>query len=241
MLIYLSIATAVVVTVFAYFVLSRWWDGRHRTHFLLWGFGLVLYAIGSYTASLYAVFGWQAGWGEWNFRFWYLSGAVLVAAWMGQGTVFLLWRKIAKPTLVLLTAGSVFAAYWIFSASVDPRILIGGAPELTGIGVLPTNVRLVAPFFNVYGVVTLIGGALWSAFYYWRRRTYFNRMMGNILIAAGFMMPAIGGSLSRFGIQGLSLSLFVGAVVAFWGFIVIAGWRDQPREVEPTPGRTAAA
>ena len=210
MLTYLPIATAIVVTVFAYFVLERWLAARRSTHFLLWGFGLILYAIGSYTASLCAVFGWQLGWGEWNFRFWYLSGAVLVAAWMGQGTVFLLWPRIAKPTLVLLTAGSVFAAYLIFSASVDPQILIAGAPELTGKEVLPTNVRLVTPFFNIYGVLTLIGGALWSAFYYWHQRTYFNRMMGNILIAAGFMMPAVGGSLNRFGIQGLSLSLFVG-------------------------------
>ncbi len=54
--------------------------------------------------------------------------------------------------------------------STAPRLLDDTA-ELTGKGVLPTSVRLITPFFNIYGVITLIGGALWSAYYYLRRRT----------------------------------------------------------------------
>jgi hypothetical protein len=129
---------------------------------------------------------------------------------------------VATPTFIALLAGSVFAAYWIFSAPVDATPLLADVPELTGKGVLPRNVRLITPFFNLYGVVTLVGGALWSAFSYWRRRVHFNRMMGNIMIASGMLVAAAGGTLNRFGLPGLNLGLLAGAIFAYWGFVTIA-------------------
>lgn len=37
-------------------------------------------------------------------------------------------------------------------------------------GLLPLGsaVRLTTPFFNIYGLLTLVGGALYSAYLFWR-------------------------------------------------------------------------
>ncbi len=235
MLGYLPLVSTVVVAIFTYQVLTRWWAHRGRLHLLFWGIGLIFYGIGSLTESLYALFGWQPGWGAWNFRFWYLAGAVLVAAWLGQGTVFLLWKRWAKPTLVLLILGSLYATYAVFTAPLDPTPLLGHAAELTAKGVLPKSVRLLTPFFNLYGTFTLVGGALWSSFLYWRKRVLFYRMVGNVLIAAGALSPAVGGALNRFGIPGLYLGELLGAVLMFWGFLLASR-----REEATTPAAAPA-
>lgn len=281
---YRPLATAVITAVFAYQVLTRWQTGGRPTNLLIWGVGLIFYFIASLAAALYSIFGWQEAWGEINFKIWYFFGAVLAAPWMGQGTVFLLWRSlplttvpewfsrlvriaggraapmehsataaesadnsgvrkipIAVPTLIALAAGSLFAAYWVFSAPVDPTPLLGDAGELTGKGVLPVRVRIISPIFNIYGIVTLIGGALSSAFRYWRRRAHFDRMVGNIMIAAGMVLAAAGGTLNRFGIPGLNLGLLAGATFAYWGFVTIAGARVVEISIESRAESSASS
>lgn len=84
----LPLLSAIISFVFAYFVFSRW-RRRRRLYLLFWGIGLLLYGIGGAAEAYYGLFGWQ----PWVFRLWYLCGAILVAAWLGQGTVFLLMRK----------------------------------------------------------------------------------------------------------------------------------------------------
>ena len=44
------------------------------------------------------------------------------------------------------------------------------------------------PFFNIYGLLTLVGGAIYSAYLFWRKRVLPNRVIGNILIAAGALL-----------------------------------------------------
>ena len=207
---YLPIVSTILVVVFAARVFGRWLERRSRWHQLFWGIGLVFYGLGSLTESLHALFGWSESWGEANFKVWYIAGAVLVAAWLGQGTVFLLWRRIAVPTLAVLV---------VASAPFEPGPLIDAA-QLSAKDVLPMGVRLLTPFFNIYGLITLVGGALWSAIHYLRRRTHANRMAGNVAIAAGALMPAIGGTLNRFGFQGLYLGELVGAFLMFYGFLI---------------------
>jgi membrane-bound ClpP family serine protease len=84
------------------------------------------------------------------------------------------------------------------------------------------SVRLLTPFFNIYGVVTLVGGALWSALFYYRRRTEPNRMTGYLLIAGGAILIAIGGSLNRFGFEGLNVTDLASAILLFWGFVLVS-------------------
>jgi hypothetical protein len=74
--------------------------------------------------------------------------------------------------------------------------------------------------FNLYGVVTLVGGAVYSAWIFYRKRVLLHRTIGNILIAMGALAPAFGGSFSRFGVPGaLYIGELIGAILMFAGFI----------------------
>ncbi len=214
----LPLISFIVTLIFTAQVFRRWWRARDRTYLLVWSIGLLWFAIANLTGALYNFFGWQDAWGATNFRIWYLSGAILVAAWLVQGTVFLLWRRLARPTFVVLVAASMFAVIWVFTASVNATPLTANLTELTAIDVLPTRVRLLTPFFNIYGVIALAGGALWSAFVLWRRGVYSNRMAGNIVIA---LAPAAGGALTRFGLPGLYVGNLVGALLMLAGFLLV--------------------
>lgn len=89
--------------------------------------------------------------------------------------------------------------------------------------------RILTPFFNTYGLITLVGGALYSAWIFWRRRILPNRVIGNILIAVGAMAPAFGGVFSRLGLsEYLYLGEFLGVILMFAGFLKATA----PAEVE---------
>jgi hypothetical protein len=74
---------------------------------------------------------------------------------------------------------------------------------------------------NIYGTLTLVGGAIYSAFLFWRKKVLANRMWGNILIAAGALSPAMGGTFVRAGLADwLYVSEFIGAVLMYVGFVM---------------------
>ncbi len=206
--------SSLISVIFAVFVFRRYAD-RRTPHLLLWGIGMVFYAIGGFTEGYYGAYGWN----DLIFRLWYLFGAILVAAWLGQGTVYLLAkRKWANALMVILALGSLYGLIMVFGAELDPSALTGA--ELTGKDVIPRNVRLLTPFFNIYGTVGLVGGAVYSAFIFFRKRVLLHRTLGNILIAAGALAPAIGGSFSRFGVEGmLYIGELIGAFLMFIGFL----------------------
>jgi hypothetical protein len=181
---------------------------------------MVFYGIGGFTEAYYGAIGWN----PFIFRMWYLVGAILVAAWLGQGTVYLLAkRKWANGLMVLLGLGSLFALIRVFSAQLDPSLLttsVHTGSELSGHAIITPGVRTLTPIFNLYGTVTLVGGAAYSAWIFWRKRILLHRTVGNILIAVGAMAPAFGGVFSRFGVPGmLYIGELLGAVLMFVGFI----------------------
>lgn len=99
-------------------------------------------------------------------------------------------------------------------------------------GLLPlgTPVRLTTPFFNIYGLLTLVGGAIYSAYLFWRKRVMPNRVIGNVLIAAGALLIGSASTLTRLGYgQFLYLGELLSAILMFAGFRFAA--RPQPDEV----------
>lgn len=216
---YLPLASAILAFVFAFMVLKRW-TRRRPPFLLLWGIGFLMYGIGGLMEAWFGFFGWS----PLVFRLWYLFGAILVAAWLGQGTVYLLVRrtiggvKASHLLMTILMIGSVYAALKVFSADLDPTLMLEG--ELSGGAITSPGVRVLTPFFNIYGVVMLVGGALYSAFVYWQQRILAHRMIGNMFIAAGAMAPAFGGAMQRSGVPvALYVGEFVGAVLMFVGFL----------------------
>jgi hypothetical protein len=216
---WLPFTSCVISFIFAFFVFKRYLM-RKGPHLLLWGIGLVFYGIGGFCEAYYGAFGWN----PLVFRLWYLFGAILVAAWLGQGTVYLLAnRKWANGLMVLLALGSLYGLIRVFSAQLDPSLMttsVHTGSELSGHAIVTPGVRTLTPFFNLYGTVTLVGGAAWSAWIFWRKRILLHRTIGNILIAVGAILPAFGGTFSRFGVPGtLYLGELLGAVLMFIGFI----------------------
>lgn len=213
------LASSIVSFVFAFFVFKRFME-RKGTYLLLWGIGMIFYGIGGFCEFYYGAFGWSAL----IFRLWYLFGAILVAAWLGQGTVFLLAKeKWAKVLTIILVLGSLYATYKIFSAQLDPSLMIGAGhtgSELSGHAIVTDGVRILTPFFNLYGTLTLVGGAAYSAFIFWRKRVLLHRALGNLLIAVGALMPAFGGLFSRLQIPGaLYIGEFIGIILIFLGYL----------------------
>jgi len=99
-------------------------------------------------------------------------------------------------------------------------------------GLLPLGapVRLTTPFFNIYGLLTLVGGAIWSAFLFWRKRVLPNRVIGNVLIAAGALLIGSASTLTRLGYgQFLYLGELLSAIIMFVGFRFAA--KPQPKEI----------
>jgi uncharacterized membrane protein len=81
---------------------------------------------------------------------------------------------------------------------------------------------------NIYGTLTLVGGAIYSAFLFWRKKILASRMFGNILIAAGALSPAVGGSLLKAGLADLLyLSEFVGAILMYIGFVMSTSGKSE--------------
>jgi hypothetical protein len=112
--------------------------------------------------------------------------------------------------------------------------------EVTAVrGILPlgTSVRLTTPFFNIYGLLTLVGGAIYSAYLFWRKRVMPNRVVANVLIAAGALAIGSASTLTRLGYgEYLYLGELLSAVLMFIGFRLAA--RPQPNEVmvqQPIP------
>jgi len=209
-----------IISFFLAILLFRRYAARKGPHLLLWGIGMTFYGIGGFCEAYFGALGWNSL----IFRLWYLCGALLVAAWLGQGTVYLLVkRRWANVLMAILLLASLYGAYRVFTAELDPGLMTASVhtgSELSGSAIVTSGVRMLTPFFNLYGTVTLVGGAVWSAWIFFRKRVLLHRTIGNILIAAGALAPAFGGAFSRFGFPGaLYIGELVGAVLMFIGFI----------------------
>jgi hypothetical protein len=214
----LPFTASLISFIFAFFLFRRY-AKKPSNHVLLWGIGMIFYGIGGFCEGYFGAFGWN----PLIYRLWYLFGAILVAAWLGQGTVYLLAkRKWAHALMIILLLGSVYGVYKVFTAQLDPSLLttsVHTGSELSGHAITTSGVRSLTPIFNLYGTVTLVGGAVYSAWIFFRKRVLLHRTIGNILIAVGAIAPAFGGAFSRMGVPAaLYIGELLGAVLMFIGF-----------------------
>lgn len=231
----LPLLSTIVSVVFAGATFSQWLS-RRKPYQLVWTLGLLMYGLGAGSEYVAAVWGLS----DPVYRLWYLAGAILVAAYLGMGTVYLLApRNYAHAAMAILVLGSIYAAYKVFGARIDLQLLPGGPTGISGVA-MPGDVRLLTPLFNIFGTVGLVGGAAYSAWVFWRKRILPRRMVSCILIAVGGVLPAFGGTLMRFGIPELFFLMeFLGVSVIFAGFLVnteILALRTA-RDPAPAPSR----
>ena len=218
---FIPLATTVLSVVFLAIITPHAW--RKRSPYLVWwAVGVLCYGIGTLVESLTSLFGWQEG----LFRAWYISGALLGGAPLAQGTVYLLLRKKAADVLsVLLVAVVVTASVFVLltpiaHAAVETYRLSGAVMEWGW-------VRLFSPFVNLYAFVFLAGGAAWSAWKYRREAAARSRVVGNVLIAVGALLPGIGGSFTRFGhVEVLYVTELVGLALILAGYLTMRADRS---------------
>ncbi len=231
---FLPYLSTVVTFIFAVAVYNRYRE-RGGVHLLLWAIGLLFYGIGTLTeVTLGLTFSVLA------VKLWYLTGAMLTAAWLGMGTVHLLIRKgnTAQVLTWVLAGVSVLAFVLIMIAPVTSTAYDITRPvseQYKEIFSRNGLIILLTILLNIYGTLTLVGGALYSAFLFWRKKILANRMFGNILIAVGALSPAMGGTFLRAGLTDLLyLSELIGAIVMFIGFLMATSGASEAVSTVPS-------
>lgn len=224
--------TIVVMVVLTIDVYRRYLSHQvGHAYLLIWGIGLTMFSLATLSEGLMGL-----GWNDLVFRTWYLFGAILSAAWIGQGTVHLLVRRgWAMVTLVVLVLASLGAAILLVATPLNSTSFVLGQPiSLQYRNILPEGgVRLSTIPFNIYGTITLVGGALWSGYLFWKKRVLPNRVVGNILIAAGALAIATASSLARLGSgEFLAVGQLLFAVLIYTGFVLAS--KPAGEEVKPT-------
>lgn len=225
-------AATLVALAFALATLERW-RARHRRHELAWTIALFLFAAGS--AALWA--GAAFGWDEWNFKLFYLFGAVANVPILAVGTVYLLaGPRAGDRAFVGSVLFATFAAGWILAAPlvgpIEPDLLPQGKQVF---GPMP---RAMAAVGSGVGALVLFGGAVWSALRLLRaprtgqpgapsprRLAAANGLiaLGTLVLSAGGLLNSVLGEMDAFAV-----SLVAGISAIFAGFLV-----SSPRATPP--------
>jgi len=209
----LPLLTALVSGAFAVAVALQYLRKR-RPPQLAWAIGLLLFTVAAFMGFLAR----SGGATDVEYRLFYLFGAITNVAWLALGTVYIVAPRFGRPALAVVLALSAVAVYAVFAAPVDIAVAVDtgkGYPD----GSLP---RILAAIGSGVGSLVLIGGALWSAWSFLRRRNDGRRALGNVVIAAGVLLAAAGGTAAFTGASGVvEWTNFGGVSLIFAGFLLV--------------------
>ncbi len=221
----LALLTAILSYIAAIFVLDQYLH-RPKPHKLLWFLGLLAYGVAATVEVIGSV---QGHWSLGVYRTWYLFGGLMVAAYLGMGTAYLVVpRKVADYLMMFLALATVYGALRIFTAPIsaaDLHQLVTAKPQdvvdVSNFTLMPLAIEILAPILNIAGAAVLIGGALWTAWVFWRKRLMGYRVVSNVFIAAGALISSSGTGLVRLGVtSGFFLGQLVGVALILAGFLV---------------------
>jgi hypothetical protein len=230
----LGAAALLVSVAFAFCTWERWLGGGRR-HELAWTQALVLFAL---AAAAYWAAG-LAGWQGWEFRAFYLFGAIVNVPYLALGTVYLLGGEdIGRVVHRWLHVAAAFCAGVLITAQFRHPLPSAGLPEGRDVfGIAP---RVMAAVGSGLGATVIIVGAVVSAgklLIVGRRPAAGptpsisprRLALTNILIAAGAIVLSLDGTLFTGSERevGFGVLLVIGIVVLFSGFLV-SGTAPRP-------------
>jgi hypothetical protein len=223
---YVPIVTTILAIPFTLEIYQRYRKHPERLHLLWWAIGIATYGVGTFTEAATTLIGWN----EPTFRAWYISGALLGGAPLAQGTVYLLLaRRTAHALTVILLVFVSIASAAVLLSPIDYTQV--EAHRLTGRVLEWQWVRAFSPFVNMYAVIFLIGGAILSALRYSSNPATRHRVVANVLIAIGAILPGIGGTATRMGYTEVLYVTELAGLLLTW-----AGYRMSIRPVAiPAP------
>lgn len=203
--------------------LARRYARGGGTHHLWWAAAMTSFTV----ATAIQTWAASAGWTSASYKTWYFTGAAAAAALLGQGSVSLLASgrvRVVTGAMVVVAAAGAAVLVVVSPAHLQAGIQ-GTSP--TGRG-FPALTRAITPFFNVYGTMALV----WGAGRTLRRFLWFGgpgaRAAGTVLVTAGALVVAGGGTASRLGIpEPLAVAELAGSALMFGGFL-LAGRRAAP-------------
>jgi hypothetical protein len=211
---YVPVVTTILAAVFSAEIFRRYREHPERLHLFWWALGIAVYGVGTFTEAATTLVGWN----EPTFRAWYISGALLGGAPLAQGTVYLLLaRRTAHALTAILIGFVLIASVAVILSPIDYTQV--EAHRLTGRVFQWQWVRGFSPFVNMYAVVFLIGGAILSALRYSANPATRHRVVANILIAVGAILPGIGGTATRMGYtEVLYVTELAGLLLTWMGY-----------------------
>jgi len=221
---YIPIATTVLSAVFCGRLLQRYRFKGKGAHLLWWAGGIFAYGAGTGLESAITLWGNSPALN----KAWYIAGALCGGYPLAQGTVYLLLRRRTANILTAVTLPLLaVVAMLVVLSPVDLAQLETHRPGGAVLGW--AWVRLLTPLINLYAAFFLIGGALLSAYRFSKKRATASRALGNTLIAAGALLPAIGGGLAKAGVvEALYIGEFVGLLLMWAGYACCV--RPQPAQ-----------
>ena len=226
---YFPLGTSLVSIVFSTLLFRKYFKKR-SPHLFWWAFGVACYGSGTVVESLITLSGNTVLLN----KLWYVTGALLGGYPLAQGSVYLSHtKKFGDRTTAITLPLVIIASILVFLSPVRMEMLQVTRPTGSILGW--TWIRYLTPFINLYASFFLIGGAGYSAWKYFKNQHDGYRAAGNALIAAGALMPAIGGTATKAGyVEVLYVLEFVGLILIWIG--------DRVCSVSSTlHGRTKAA
>ncbi len=210
---YIPIATTLMSIVFTT-VLARRFIQRGGMHFFWWGLGVACYGLGTALEAAITLFGNSPSLN----KAWYIAGALLGGYPLAQGTVYLLQPRRRAHILTALTVP--FIVVMSVLVAISPTDMEALLPHKPGGAALGWQwIRPWTPLINSYAAVFLIGGAILSAVRYAKRTDTRHRMIGNILIAIGAILPGVGGGMAKAGmVEALYIGEFLGLILIWLGY-----------------------
>src|SRR5687767_13049963 len=169
----LPLTATVIAGAFAVVLLNRYFSSRKRPHELMWGIAFLLFAFAA-GCQVYADV--KGDWTPILAQLYYLTGAILNVGFLGLGTLYLVAsRRVANTSLAAMLIITGVSAFVVFRTPLDTSLLADEA-GWKAVARLSPWPRVLAAVVNTIGTVLVIGGALWSAWVFWRKRVMKSRM-----------------------------------------------------------------
>ncbi len=218
----------IITTIFSAFFLREIFAHYRRTkttYLMWWTIGVLAFGLGTLTESINVLFGWS----QLNTKAWYIVGALLGGFPLAQGSVYLLMnRKFAHATSILIVSVIIIAGICVMLSPIS--IPDGFTGKLTGKVFEWKWVRLFSIPINIYALIFLVGGAIYSAIRYYAKADHQARFKGNIFIAFGGLLPGIGGTFTRMGhVNVLYVTELIGLTLIYIGYKIIKteNWKSR--------------
>ena len=216
----LSLVDVLVSALFTVLVLTRWWRKRKPQH-LLWSFALLVWTLAVAAETLAA---YQGVWTPMTYRTYYAFGALLVAPWLGAGSLFLvtssrLSSRFAGLVALLSLCGALLILFYPIDSGMLTRVDTLGLVEVKVFPFIPVRILIVVG--NILGTLAFIGSALYSLWSFRKKNLPAELTVGVLLIAAGGLVAAGAHSIGVLGGPSLfRISELAAIVLIFSGYVV---------------------